>query len=654
MTPTPRHVVSGIVIGLALVVGAIAFALRNTLPDEPPPDASQPTEHAGNAPSPMAVVAPPRGAAPTPAPAAPTRVDPAAASAEPAALATPAPADERCPLVGTFVVTDQDGRVHDALDGEFVFVLFFRDGAQRVPARVAGGRFELTAPRTPRGFAVERARLGDRDVRCRERRAFRVGDSIALHGTWPPRFRLNVLDVRTGNHLDGVHVVASDAMRTKHPASRQPGDDARVVVTDAKSPIEFAGNGSSGPTLFHVRAAEHSWGSLVVDEDDTTERTIRLGQGGDLEVHVTGPVPKDARVAVHRVIEPPEGDAEPTIDVEQLAATTPLADLPLATDGPTRVRGLDPGTVAVRIVARSARRGPTHGFAVCRITSGSRSVAAITLQPVDAPPAVPFAGTVELSPSWPAPSHLVLYPTGAAALETESFLVPLVERKSDEPSTVHRFAWDAGDVPAGRYEILLDELAFSTTHTLAAPGDRELAIVVPDPAHVAIRVLDPTTGASVFATTHDVLLAVEAPRNGVSIPIEGVTGSDHVHRVAVAPGLLTVRATVDGERIGATSVTVRSGANEITLQPRPECGLVVVLKEGGTEIPFPNDLDLDLVDEKGASVLAYRLGNRIAATVPGNHTLLIGEVPGYLPRRDSGWVRAGEWFKLPVQLHRKR
>lgn len=549
-------------------------------------------------------------------------------------------------LAGTFVVTDEEGRLHAALDGTFTLLLFRGTTTTDVAVAVTAGRWQAAIPGAPTSYFVDRVRLGERVVATEARGPLDpAASTLELRGRWLPSLRLRVLDAASGAELDDVTIV----MRS-HPeyTRRHPGNGATVLVERARSPVAFQPAQGTGSSTYHVRAPGRAWDCIAIRADSTEVHEIQLAPGGDLDVLTRGPAPRDAilRVRELRYVPGPTGNKEMEVEA--------LAEMPLVPDGPVRIEGLPTSRVAVRIGASGPWPDVIEiGRATTDVPRNGRQTVVVDLQSLAAPPRVPLAGTLFVSPRWPEPARLVLRATGATkAWQPKPIALPIAEMQRGGDGTLR---WNAGLVPAGTYESAVVGIWHQTSITVGANGDRDVRIVVPDPFELDLGLVDLTDGQNLLDGEHTVAWSVSfADKDGAFVQLGGVmTGSGTYHVLAPGPRV-HVTAQLDGYVPTSDMLHLREGTNAFTLRARREFGLEIVLMDGDTEVAWPADAKIDLVDGSGTSRMEHRQRNRVRPQAPGDYTLIVSGIDGYTPCRRTVTVPDEGWAQTRVPLVRSR
>lgn len=587
-------------------------------------------------PRPAPVAAPPSmpASAPAPAPGA------SAATSERAAVdAAPRPTatDGPTTLTGTFVVTDEQRVEHTDLDGEFAMLLLFGEQSLRFPIAVKSGRFLLTSPRQPSGFFVADARLGGRVVACDDHGDLAASaTTLALRGRWLPALHLRVVDHTTHTDLTDVRIVrcVDQGPITAHPGNRV------AEVARGDSPLAFQPAGGNGSHVYWARSPGYAWSCISIHADCTEQLELDLARGGDLDVVTTGTAPQRARIQLYRHEEVPTAAdtarvaGEPAPQELDWDLSTRHAEVELATSGTTPIEGLEPGNYDVRVAMTDGDRvSLTLGAAKTAVAAGGRTTVAIALRSVAEPPRAPVAGSLVVGAGWPEPTAISLRAIGTTRVwQPQVTVLPIarMQRQGD-----HAWAWDAGELPAGTYEAAVVGILHRVALTLPDEGNRNVQITVPEPADIAIRLIDVVDGANLL-DEHVVAWTVHAADSeGNVIELGGRRQTDGAYHVLASPGMVRVGATVRDYRQIGGSIDARSGANTLSLQAQREFGIEVVLLDGGNEVPWTGDIRANLVDDTGTSVLDGRQRNRLSPRVPGRFTLLVPEFGPYAAARAS-------------------
>lgn len=533
-------------------------------------------------------------------------------------------------LTGTFVVADEQRVDHTDLDGQFTLLLLFGEQTQRVPVAVTSGRFLFTSARRPSGFFVADARLGDRVVACGDHGDLVDGaTTLALRGCWLPGLNLRVVDRTTHADLPSVRIVRRV---DQAPVTQHPGNRVREV-TRGDSPLAFQPAGGNGSHVYWASSPGYAWSCIAIHADCSEQRELDLARGGDLEVVTTGAAPQRALIQVHRSVEAPAAAVD-------RAATAPVpqeidwelseshAEVELATGGTTPIEGLEPGAYVVRVaVTDGDHTSLTLGEAKAVVAVGGRATVAITLHSPAEPPRAPIAGSLAVGVGWPEPTAISLRAIGATRVWQRQVTVLPIARMQQLGE--REWAWDAGELPAGSYEAAVVGIPHRVALTLPEEGNRNVQITVPEPADIAIHLIDVVDGAHLLEE-HPVGWVIDATDpDGTAIPLGGRLQADGAYHVLALPGPVRVGATVRDYRNIAGSIVARPGANALTLHARREFGIDVVLLDGGTEVPWTGDIGADLVDDTGRSVLDGSQRNRFSPRVPGRFTLLVAEFGPY-------------------------
>lgn len=635
---------------LCLLAVAAAFAIWLTMRGEnglPVLDAPERSATAG-----------PEHASPAEATASPVESDVTRSPAEtPQASSEPtlAGGDTKV-LVGTFVVVDPRGVEHPHEDGEFSLVLWQGNSGHHARVIVKAGRWQHVVATLPAKVSVDDARLGDRIVRCDEE--LPVGDEItplAFRGHWFAALRLRVLADETGADLAAVRLVTNSAWRSPFP---HPGnDEIRVVVERGNSPLQFEPTSTGDTQTVWAHAEGRAWDHVKLDTTSAAERVLRLLPGGDVDVTIVGgSFPRDTRL---RVREPLTRPANMTEEAWQIMRTrsqgTPIAELMPKAAAMTRIEGLRVGTWSIVLEQGDWFGEPvTLASATVEIIAGTVTPVTLTLAgDRTAPPNVRVAGMLVVGEAWGTQLALSIEAKGSTkAWYRGQSMLGLKDMKR---TGANEYAWDAGMLPAGEYQVLVDGTEYRTRFSLPPQGNENVRIVVPDPCEVQLRVIDAETGRAIGG---------DWTPGWYSTPAEWEGGWGHAMTTArpdgsfhflAPPGPITVHAHPGGYLWSQEHYDVQRGVNSFVLQIRRASGVDIVLVDGESTLPWPDSLQALLTDADGKSVVAYWSDSRIAVKEPGEFTLQVDEVAGYEPIEPRKVVvSAQEWTKITIPLRRKQ
>ncbi|MEM9381026.1 MAG: hypothetical protein AAGB93_13825, partial [Planctomycetota bacterium] len=334
------------------------------------------------------------------------------------------------------------------------------------------------------------------------------------------------------------------------------------------------------------------------------------------------------------------------IDVRRAPAGHRLRLVPLAgggrarhertdlVDGTLELTGVAPGPYEVRVEERRAPHALARALEISVPADGLR--VPLDLGEVSACSPRPLRGEVHLAEEWGAPrGRLVVRRAGAVRAVLRTPLAELLE-----PDGV--FAFDAGPVPRGTYEVLLDAYGHrSLVDVGGSETEAPVRVSVPAPAIVEIGAPEgamlrwrPAAGDSPFG------------RRGVSRDDDGAL------LLAVPAGRIELEVTSsDGARRATRTVEVDPGAQRVEL-PLPRTGGVVVrLSDAWGAIAWDEHRHRLVAVSRTTGERRVARRPRLGDLEPGDHDLRV-EAGERFAHVDLGTVRvlAGEALALDARL----
>ncbi len=211
-----------------------------------------------------------------------------------------------------------------------------------------------------------------------------------------------------------------------------------------------------------------------------------------------------------------------------------------------------------------------------------------------------------------------------------------MEREGDSPFL---YRWTAPDVQPSRLIAEIQELGFSVVLEVGPRGLPDARIEVPPPAEVRVRCVDAETGHDVEC--EDVSWHHELP-SGVGSWVHAPFAFDATlacwtSRTPI--GGLLLYAFGDAYASTDDTVVVGPGANDSVLELHRKESLVVVLRDGRTQIPWDEELKPQLEPAEGQR--QWESWTRSAGTITlhriesGLYKMTIPEILGYEPVAES-------------------
>lgn len=501
-----------------------------------------------------------------------------------------------------------------ALDGVFLEGPSPHDGRRRIERRT-------TIAATPDAAPVLRAESS----RVPAPRAQRVASfapsadpapcSQLAAASLPPSV-LHVVDADTGAPLAGVQValgtpagatVGGPGWRALEGSTASPIALDRLDLLPGRSPWEVV-DPARGALRFWVSAPGFAWTDVVVDLAAGGTSEVALERGASVRLDVSG-APAGQRL---RLV--PRGDG-----ARVAHERTHLVD------GLLEIGGVAPGRYELRVEARRAPHALAHALDLSVPPGGVRTAVALEARPD--PVRVTLRGEVRIAEGWGAPrGRLVVRRTGTirALLRT-----PLAELEQPDGT----FAFDAGEVAPGAYEVVLDGYAHRGEVRVDPRSDGAPVLVTVAPPAALEVVLVSSADRTQIPDAH---LRWRAAASDAPFGRRGVTRrEDGAFALTVPAGTIALEVTdSDGTLRASRELTVAAGEQRVELSLEPAGAIEVSLRDEWGAVAW---------DRLRCRAIATSLdtGERRVVATPR----LSGLVPGRYGLR----VEAGDRFE-PVDL----
>lgn len=601
----------------------------------------------------------------------PSPLDPVLEPAAPAAAVASsppeqAPGDENeagVAILGTLALVDQHGVERPVASGSFRLVAWERGGSTGygTPIDVVQGNWTAEVPADRwlgagdflvEGQAAVLVRADgepadDRDLRLPVPADGRL-DLVVRHlaASW-----LVVRSEATGSELPHVEVLACSEWEhgeRGHPAWGGPGCRSFPGLA---TPVDLGrlllAEREPGPVTLHVRAPGHAWGRIEVDLLGGGERVAWLAAAGELEVLV-----QDVRAADGAVLRLwRAGD-----DVQR-----PVCAVPLERDGSLLLESVEPGRYRVNAEIGPWFRGPiVLAQADADVQAGGRAVAVLVLHPAPVLASVPMGGRLIVPTAWGKQDVLMTARLLGTPLGGQSAHISMPTREMEpvegQPGT---WAWHLPAVQPGRWELGVHRPSFSITIEVGPQGRDDLLLELPEPGRVSLRVVDADSGRP--ADIESVSWYPERPPGVTGGTLESVRRDPDAERFEfLAPqGEIVLHVWADGYEFVEQAIRVVPGLNEHVMQMERSCGIVLVLKDGPTTIPWDDAWEeaefAPVVGEASARSWGWDGSNRrIGLETPGAWRVQLPRIPGYLPvPAQVVDVQPGTFATLAVELVRR-
>jgi hypothetical protein len=514
---------------------------------------------------------------------------------------------------------------------------------------------------------------------------------------------LHVVDATTKAELTHVEIVTGlewPRSDCAHPGVVEPRN---VLVRDGVSPLPLpaprSSHGFQREGIYWVRAEGHAWARFKQETRTGGERTVALAPSVDLDVRLEpnvfapkavlrvrgGLVADDVLREGLAALGYGEGDddeedstgASSSDELEQKVeeAAAKAAEMPLeavahgqplleaepAADGTTHFEGLPRGKYSVSLELGEWFRQPTRfGITTVDGTNGGRVAVTLAVEPPKpAPDPVPLAGTLFLPPEWGRiDATLHVKPESQPNVEYNDWIKIDLKRMKRDEKTPGLYAWTAGKVVPGEFELSLGEFGFGRRIVVGAEGDTNQRIEIAPPADVEVHVVDEVTGEP--AAVKQMLWYLKDGSLNSYADVDAKDGNASTFRFRAPIGALTLHVWDRPYELHAEDVEVRAGKNEFTLKLEKECGARLTLKSGATTILWDDEayhVALVRIDGKGGNRGWGDDGtcHRVTVSSPGRYRVTFGRFPGFKPVAPREvTIGKGEMVEVEVDLEVER
>lgn len=439
----------------------------------------------------------------------------------------------------------------------------------------------------------------------------------------PPAL-LRVLDAATGVELDEVCVRGPSGPRFGGPLFPGGVRNYECEWPRRPSPVEIDrfGRASTGSPLL-VGVPGYAWQPVRYDFVAGGTRTILMERGAAITVHGEHPG-AESRTFLRLYARETSGEA---LIHEQLLSSGPLEvhDLPA---GAYRV-ALEVGlrsTPSGVLAERRVELVPGEALTL-RLDGSWRPERASA--PLSGTASVPDLGrlqgrlSMEIVPDREAgsialPTHVFdAQPTGAAAAGRREFV------------------WSVPNAPVGRLRIEIPALSFSLALDVPPEGRDDVQIVVPDLAQLTVRLERYARGPEDPDPTLRWDSGEEAASDAVRVQQAKLSRGAPSWRIQAAVGPLRLRVLAPPHGFSDEWVTLGPGEQEQTLRLRPLAGLRLRLRDSGTPVDIPADLEVRLTPLAGRGRVLHVDGDPFARRFhldqPGSYRLELSALRGYRP-----------------------
>lgn len=567
-------------------------------------------------------------------------------------------------LDGTVVLVADTGEARRSESGSLTLRVFPKGGERRdLVLPVTAGRFSASVPRASEleAWRIELGSVLARPVESRDFFPPPDDGMLEVRVRALPTLVLHVLDSSTREPLHDVTVVRRFGWTA--------GD---LVVAGAHSPVRvttddrFAGRSNA----FGVHAPGYAWARFDA-AGAANEATVLLERGGDLLVVLENyrPILPGARDEATRRFwiatgEIPYGQAAIRIvrvsESSDAAPADPVRVVP-DPDAPTRVLGLAPGEYRVQVSLPAASREPVVlGEADVTVVAGAEAEIAIRL--LDAPAAsepAPLSGTLHIPAGWgEEPMRVVFRPLDVPGRSNSDAVYLRPDEMIAEPGLAGLWRWDAGLVWPGAYAAEIGEFAVDEPVRVGETGLVGLALALPEPARVTLRIVSEETGGPLevrnlawyASEAEDDSEPARRSRGGVIGPTQlGVC------RFVCPAGEIGIGGG-RGVRLEPDRVTVVSGENDVTLRATLSCGILIyVPSRENRAIHALLAFTFSLRRADGSGFLFAGESEQGFATIPcpepGDYEVTIDPIEGFEPVEPLRvTVAAGEWKDLALRI----
>lgn len=426
--------------------------------------------------------------------------------------------------------------------------------------------------------------------------------------------------------------------------------------------LDFDGDaGLSRGFTMYARSDGFAWGSTRVDVRTGGEREILLDRSGSLSVRL-GNVRLDAYEKLGRrpylhLRRPEFGWGE------NLSETIGLRSDHVANG--ISFESLEPGRYEISVelgIWYDEIKPQVLGKRELTITAAEQGDVLLRLEdPPEPRPQARLSGTLSFPP-FPASDSVDLRVHDLLGTHREVKSIQLSEMR---PISGSGHAWDAGELPVGRYQIKVWPFLVSWIIDLPAEGNHNVILHLAELAEVEIETIDAETRQRVpleeLVWSYERALTDMVNHVGATLKSVGDPGR---FRVYTAPGPIRASVYEMPEELnygfGSVSAEVMAGHQRILLELSPGCALRIEIHEGGASLPHGafGAMDITATEVGGAGQViidATRTDGILHLSGPGEYELTFGGIPGDFkpvpPRRVE--VRPGETVDIVVELERR-
>lgn len=492
-----------------------------------------------------------------------------------ALLLPPAFGQESVRLRGEIVLHEEHGAERVPVSGTVEFWIA-RHGWHSVVAQVEQGRFEAQIPVGWSWLDVGRLELDGREAWC----AFGLetelpAEPIRLVAQVVKPCTLRVLAGRTGRDFDDFEILET---RSDSRVPTQPGVRGMRAASPFAVPL-WRRDGDEEEVAFHhgwygtrtylVRAPGMAWASITIDPSKGGTRWLFLVPEARLSLRLDqGNVPSDVTIEVRRDVQDSSGIGRIFFKPDNQLV---------------EIEGLPAGRYWVvaellDLTSRAFPGGRTGRFLALEsadLRSGESRHVEIALrnraEPLDVSGQVCAAGshlrgTLKVPDEWDVSNPTMEFHRLEPAMHR--YLPRATVRNfridADDPHLLH---WDAGQVEAGSWVAVLRPIPWCSAIVIGTGTDEPIALELPPPAQVILRIVDARNGSDVEPCTVAWHSVFPPPWSSVSPAMVERDVRTKIWRFRAPVGEIVLKP--DTYRVYATRfdrVMIRPGENEITLR----------------------------------------------------------------------------------------